>query len=155
MARAGARGATATQMDAVMRAVASDDHAGWMNALEAARVTKKTFDGRDVEIEALVSESVRDELTGAYPRGGYAAYNRAVEVYVAADGNDTLKKIWLRLAPKLLSISTKRSLVVRSPASVLMVTGNSTKKITTSTFDQMPMPNQRMNSGASAIVGVA
>lgn len=32
-------------------------------ALEAARFTKKTFDGRDVEIEALVPESVRDELT--------------------------------------------------------------------------------------------
>ena len=26
----------------------------------------------------------RDEFTGAYPRGGYAAYNRAVEVYVDA-----------------------------------------------------------------------
>ena len=45
--------------------------------------------------------------------------------------------------------------MVRSPASVLMVTGNSTRKITTSTFDQMPMPSQRMNKGASAIVGVA
>jgi gamma-glutamyltranspeptidase/glutathione hydrolase len=33
------------------------------HALEAARFTKKTFDGRDVEIEALVPESVRDELT--------------------------------------------------------------------------------------------
>ena len=73
----------------------------------------------------------------------------------SADGSDTLKKIWLRLAPKLRSISIRRSLVVRSPASVLMVTGNSTRKITTSTFDQMPMPSQRMNSGASAIVGVA
>ena len=73
----------------------------------------------------------------------------------SADGSDTLKKIWLRLAPKLLSISISRSLVVRSPASVLMVTGNSTRKITTSTFDQMPMPSQRMNSGASAMVGVA
>ena len=38
---------------------------------------------------------------------------------------------------------------------VLMVTGNSTRKITTSTFDQMPMPSHRMNSGASAMVGVA
>ena len=73
----------------------------------------------------------------------------------SADGSDTLKKIWLRLAPKLFSISISRSLVVRSPASVLMVTGNSTRKITTSTFDQMPMPSQRMNNGASAMVGVA
>ena len=59
------------------------------------------------------------------------------------------------MAPKLFSISISRSLVVRSPASVLMVTGNSTRKITTSTFDQMPMPSHRMNSGASALVGVA
>ena len=29
-----------------------------------------------------------DELTGAYPRGGYAAYNRAVEVYVDAYRNE-------------------------------------------------------------------
>jgi hypothetical protein len=36
-----------------------------------------------------------------------------------------------------------------------MVTGNSTRKITTSTLDQMPIPSQRMNKGASAIVGVA
>jgi len=36
-----------------------------------------------------------------------------------------------------------------------MVTGNSTRRMTTRTFDEMPMPNHRMNSGASAIVGVA
>ncbi|HUW56525.1 MAG TPA: NAD-dependent epimerase/dehydratase family protein [Planctomycetota bacterium] len=30
----------------------------------------------------------RDELTGAFPRGGYAAYNRAVEVYVDAYRNE-------------------------------------------------------------------
>lgn len=29
-------------------------------------------------------EEPRDELTGCFPRGGYAAYNRAVEVYVPA-----------------------------------------------------------------------
>ena len=73
----------------------------------------------------------------------------------SADGSDTLKKICRSVAPKLRSISIRRSLVVRRPASVLMVTGNSTRKITTSTFDQMPIPSQRMNSGASAMVGVA
>jgi serpin B len=36
MARAGARGQTAAEMDAVMHAVASDDHAGWLNALDQA-----------------------------------------------------------------------------------------------------------------------
>ena len=34
MARAGARGQTAAEMDAVMHALASDDHAGWLNALD-------------------------------------------------------------------------------------------------------------------------
>ena len=38
---------------------------------------------------------------------------------------------------------------------MLIVTGNSTRKITTRTFDQMPIPSQRMNSGANAIVGAA
>ena len=35
MARAGARGATASQMDAVFRSLGSDEHAGWINALDA------------------------------------------------------------------------------------------------------------------------
>jgi gamma-glutamyltranspeptidase/glutathione hydrolase len=33
------------------------------HALEAPRFTKKTFDGRDVEIEVLVPEATRAELT--------------------------------------------------------------------------------------------
>ena len=36
MARAGARGNTATEMDAVMHDAASDEHPAWLNALEAA-----------------------------------------------------------------------------------------------------------------------
>ena len=36
MARAGARGQTASEMDAVMHAVAADEHAGWLNALDQA-----------------------------------------------------------------------------------------------------------------------
>jgi len=36
MARAGARGTTATQMDAVLHGVASDANASWLNALDAA-----------------------------------------------------------------------------------------------------------------------
>ena len=34
MARAGAQGQTAAEMDAVMHELASDDHAGWLNALD-------------------------------------------------------------------------------------------------------------------------
>ena len=76
-------------------------------------------------------------------------------MYGVAEGKDTLKKICRGVAPKLRSISISRSLVVRKPASVLIATGNITSMTTTSTFDQMPMPSHRMNSGASAMVGVA
>ena len=36
MARAGARGVTATEMDAVLHVLATDEHAAWLNALDAA-----------------------------------------------------------------------------------------------------------------------
>ena len=36
MARAGAQGQTAAEMDAVMHALASDEHADWLNALDQA-----------------------------------------------------------------------------------------------------------------------
>jgi serpin B len=51
MARAGARGETAMQMDAVMRDAASDDNPGWLNALEralAGRTGQFTDDNQDV-----------------------------------------------------------------------------------------------------------
>ena len=40
MARAGARGQTAAEMDAVMHALASDEHAGWLNALDQALASR-------------------------------------------------------------------------------------------------------------------
>ena len=40
MARAGARGLTAEQMDAVLHDLATDAHAGWLNALDAALATR-------------------------------------------------------------------------------------------------------------------
>ncbi len=45
MARAGARGQTAAEMDAVMRAVGSDENAAWLNALDQALATRSgTFE---------------------------------------------------------------------------------------------------------------
>lgn len=45
MARAGARGETAAEMDAVLRALASDEHAGWLNALDQALASRSgTFE---------------------------------------------------------------------------------------------------------------
>jgi len=40
MARAGARGQTAAEMDAVLHALASDEHAGWLNALDQALASR-------------------------------------------------------------------------------------------------------------------
>lgn len=42
MARTGARGQTASEMDAVLRDVASDDHAGWLNGLDQALASRST-----------------------------------------------------------------------------------------------------------------
>jgi serpin B len=55
MARPGARGSTATQMDAVLREVAADDHGGWLNALEAALATRSgTFKDRASEDHEVI-----------------------------------------------------------------------------------------------------
>jgi serine protease inhibitor len=40
MARAGARGQTAVEMDAVLHDLASDEHAGWLNALDQALASR-------------------------------------------------------------------------------------------------------------------
>jgi serpin B len=46
MARVGARGETATEMDTVMHEAASDDHAAWLNALDRALASRtKGFPG--------------------------------------------------------------------------------------------------------------
>ncbi len=42
MARTGARGLTATEMDTVLHDVASDDHAGWLNGLDQALASRTT-----------------------------------------------------------------------------------------------------------------
>ena len=54
MARAGARGQTAAEMDRVMRGLASDEHAGWLNALDQALATRsgtfKDDSGQDLAV---------------------------------------------------------------------------------------------------------
>jgi serpin B len=54
MARAGARGETAAEMDAVLRDVASDDHAAWLNALDLALAARsgtfKDRTGKDADV---------------------------------------------------------------------------------------------------------
>jgi serpin B len=54
MARAGARGQTAAEMDRVMRGLASDEHAGWLNALDQALAARsgtfKDDSGQDLAV---------------------------------------------------------------------------------------------------------
>jgi serpin B len=62
MARAGARGATATEMDAVLHDMATDEHAGWLNALDAALASRTgTFndeDGKDQPVTLRIANSL-------------------------------------------------------------------------------------------------
>jgi len=61
MARAGAKGETAGQMDAVLREVASDRHPGWLNALDAALAARtgrfKDSDGQDVDVTLRIANA--------------------------------------------------------------------------------------------------
>jgi serine protease inhibitor len=61
MARAGARGQTATQMDAVLRDVATDPHAGWLNALEQALASRsgtfKDSAGKDTNVTLRIANA--------------------------------------------------------------------------------------------------
>ncbi len=61
MARAGARGDTAAEMDAVMHAVASDDHPGWLNALDAALAARsgtfKDQGGADLQVTLRIANA--------------------------------------------------------------------------------------------------
>ena len=61
MARAGARGQTATEMDAVMHGLASDDSAAWLNALDQALATRsgtfKDDSGQDLAVALRIANA--------------------------------------------------------------------------------------------------
>lgn len=61
MARAGARGATASQMDAVLRSLGSDEHAAWIDALDAALAARtgtfKDADGKDMDVTLRIANA--------------------------------------------------------------------------------------------------
>lgn len=68
MARAGARGDTAGEMDTVLRGVASDEHATWLNALDAAlgarSGTFKNVFGKDADVILRIANQ-------AFAQGGF------------------------------------------------------------------------------------
>jgi serpin B len=61
MARAGARGPTATEMDAVLHDAASDEHAAWPNALDAALASRtgtfEDLEGREQEVTLRIANA--------------------------------------------------------------------------------------------------
>jgi serpin B len=61
MTRPGARGETAAQIDEVLRAVASDEHVGWLNALDAALASRSgTFTdqgGKDQRVTLRIANA--------------------------------------------------------------------------------------------------
>ena len=52
-------------------------------------------------------------------------------------------------------MARKRASLVFTPDSALMTMGMTAPRNTTATFDQMPMPNQMINSGSKVTRGTA
>ena len=73
MARAGARGVTAAEMDAVMHGLGSDEHAAWLNALDQALAARsgtfKDASGQDLPV-ALQHRQRALRPAGHAPRDG-------------------------------------------------------------------------------------
>src|SRR6516165_4246443 len=70
-------------------------------------------------------------------------------------GRMMLEKIFSLEAEKLRATRMKRASLVLTPDWVLMRIGMTAPRKTTTTFDQMPMPNQMMMSGNSVTRGTA
>jgi serpin B len=132
MARAGARGDTATEMDAVMYDAASDEHAAWLNALDAALAerngTVTDDDGKDHELILRIANAPfaqRDyTLEDAYLEAlatRFGAGLRLVDYIGATDqareqingwvSEQTEERIPELLAPGILTEDTRLTLV--------------------------------------------
>src|SRR5665811_1110896 len=132
MARAGARGQTAAEMDAVMHAVASDDHAGWLNALDQALAgrsgTFKDESGKDLQVTLRIANAPFAQqgmpLEKAYLEalaGRYGAGLRLVDYATQTEKARTLINGWVDaqtehripelLVPGVLTPKTRLTLV--------------------------------------------
>jgi serpin B len=84
MARAGARGDTAAEMDNVLRGVASDENATWLNALDAALANRSgTFRNRfnkDVDVLLRIANQ-------AYAQGGFPLEEAYLDALAARFGS--------------------------------------------------------------------
>ena len=132
MARAGARGQTAAEMDAVMRAMASDEHAGWLNALDQALATRsgtfKDESGKDLAVTLrVVNAPFAQRGTSLEPAyleavaSRYGAGLRLVDYATATEqarkaingwvDGQTERRIPEMLVPGILTTATRLTLV--------------------------------------------
>ena len=132
MARAGARGDTAAEMDAVLHDAASDEHAAWLNALEAAlaarnrtvtddegadhdlalRIANASFAQRDYDFEEAYLEALATRF-GAGLRlvdyiGATEEARQAINRWVSDETEERIPEL---LAPDILSAMTRMTLV--------------------------------------------
>src|SRR5262252_11138406 len=83
------------------------------------------------------------------------AYFKPVKMKGTVPGRMMLEKIFTLEAEKLRATRMKRASLVLTPDWVLMRIGMTAPRKTTTTFDQMPMPNQMMMRGNSVTRGTA
>lgn len=83
MARAGARGETAVQMDAVLRAVASDDHAAWLNGLDQALASRS---GTFLDDERNEHELLLDIANASFAQRDYPLEKAYLEALASRFG---------------------------------------------------------------------
>ncbi len=106
MARAGARGTTATEMDAVLRNLATDEHAAWLNALDAAlgarTGTFKDDSGKDQPVMLRIANSLFSQqgmkLLDSYLQAmasRYGAGVRLVDYRADAEGARKAINAWV------------------------------------------------------------
>jgi serpin B len=101
MARVGARGQTGDEMDATLHDVASEDHAGWLNALDAALASRSgTFSddsGDDHELTLRIANSYfaqRDmPLEDAFLEGLASRFDAGVHLVDFAADADSARSL--------------------------------------------------------------
>lgn len=132
MTRAGARGETSDEMDAVLHDAASDAHAAWLNALDAAlasrsgtfrdaggedrqvtlRIANAPFAQRDLPLEDAYLEALATQFGAGLRLVDYIAATeearQAINGWVAEQTEDRIDEL---LAPGVLTSTTRLTLV--------------------------------------------
>lgn len=132
MARAGARGTTAEEMDAVLHEVAADAHGGWLNALDRAlagrsgtfpddggedhevtlRIANTTFGQRGMALEAAYLEALATAFGAGLRLVDYVTETEAARQLINGwVDEETEHRIPELLVPGILTSDTRLTLV--------------------------------------------